>query len=309
MNCPGCGAPAPPTGSRCPACGAAPPPITEGALAPDPARPEPLREIPGLRKRERTWKDEVRERVRERRRFRGAPGELPLFKGIEDEGASEEDDAAGTLPSSADREALPEPGSHPLDEDDLPLRPRDEVRPAITAETPRPAPMTRDALRRAVMEEPGPASWDLGPPSRGEAPRPVERPAVAIERLYAAALDIAFLAPIWAAIVYFASRSARVGIPALQPAWPWLAGYLVFIGLVYAGYFTGTTGQTLGKMAAGLRVVDGAGQPPGYLRAFTRAVFGTCGVLAVGSGLLPMLFDPARRALHDRLFRTRVIKG
>jgi uncharacterized RDD family membrane protein YckC len=62
-------------------------------------------------------------------------------------------------------------------------------------------------------------------------------------------------------------------------------------------------------MAAGLRVVDAGGQPPGYFRAFTRAVFGAGGVLAAGAGLLPMWFDPARRALHDRLFRTRVIKG
>lgn len=309
MNCPGCGAPAPPTGSRCPACGAAPPPITEGALAPDPARTAPLREIPGLRKRERTWKDEVRERVRERRRFRGAPGELPLFKGIDDEDASQKEDAAGALPGSPDRAAPAESGIHSLDDDDLPLRPRDDLRPAITFETPRPAAAVRDAGRRAVVEEPSPALWDLGPSPRIEAPRPVERPAVGFERLYAAVLDVAVLAPIWAAVVYFASRSARVGIPALQPAWPWLVGYLAFIGLVYAGYFTGTTGQTLGKMAAGLRVVDAGGQPPGYLRAFTRAVIGTCGVLAAGSGLLPMLFDPARRALHDRLFRTRVIKG
>ena len=307
MNCPGCGEPAPPSGSRCPTCGAAPPPITEGALAPDPARTAPLREIPGLRKRERTWKDEVRERVRERRRFRGAPGELPLFKGIDDESASAEDDAAGALPPT-EREAPSEPGIRALDDDDLPLRPRDDLRPAITFETPRPSAAARDAGRRAA-EEPSPASWDLGPSARVEAPRPVERPAVGFERFYAAALDVAVLAPIWAAIVYFASRSARVGIPALQPAWPWLVGYLAFIGLVYAGYFTGTTGQTLGKMAAGLRVVDAGGQPPGYLRAFSRAVIGTCGVLAAGSGLLPMLFDPARRALHDRLFRTRVIKG
>jgi uncharacterized RDD family membrane protein YckC len=110
-------------------------------------------------------------------------------------------------------------------------------------------------------------------------------------------------------VIYFASRSARVGIEALQPTWPWLVGYLAFLGLVYAGYFTGTTGQTLGKMAAGLRVVDAGGQPPGYARAFTRAVIGTCGVLAAGAGLIPMLFDPARRALHDRMLRTRVIKG
>jgi uncharacterized RDD family membrane protein YckC len=308
VTCPGCGAPAPPAGARCPACGAAPPPITVGALAPDPARAEPLREIPGLRKRERTWKDEVRERVRERRKFRGAPGELPLFRGIDDD-APEIEDAAGELPAAPPREGPSEPGLRALDDDDLPLRPRDDLRPAIAFETPRPVAAPRDAVRRAAVEEPAPPAWDLGPTAHVEEPRPVERPAVGLERFLAGALDIGILALIWAAVVYFASRSARVGIPALQPAWPWLVGYLAFIGLVYAGYFTGTTGQTLGKMAAGLRVVDAGGQPPGYVRAFTRAAIGACGVLAAGSGLLPMLFDPARRALHDRLFRTRVIKG
>src|SRR4051812_48147679 len=94
MTCPGCGEPAPPAGARCPNCGAAPAPYTEGALAPDP-QVLPLREIPGLRKKERTWKDEVRDRVRERRRFRGAPGDLPLFKGID----GDEDDLADDAPA------------------------------------------------------------------------------------------------------------------------------------------------------------------------------------------------------------------
>ena len=321
MNCPACGAPAGHAGSRCPSCGAVPPPLTEGALAPDPSRAEPLREIPGLRKRERTWKDEVRERVRDRRKFRGGPGELPLFKGIEEESMPDDDEGAGSLsasPAAADARE----GIHALGDDDLPLRPRDEPRAPVAfepqrfegqrLEAPRPAPAPREAPRRPLVEEPGApeSSWDLGPATpRIEAAAPVERPAVGLERLFAAAIDLAILTPIWAAVVYFASRSARIEIAALQPVWPWLAGYLAFLGLVYAGYFTGTTGQTLGKMAAGLRVVDAAGQPPGYARAFTRAVIGACGVLAAGGGLVPMLFDPARRALHDRIFRTRVIKG
>lgn len=313
MNCPACGAPAGRAGSRCPACGAMPPPLTEGALAPDPSRAAPLREIPGLRKRERTWKDEVRERVRERRKFRGGPGELPLFKGMDEEGPPDED-AAGDLSAAPDPPEAPAEGIRALDDDDLPLRPRDDARPAITFETPpAPAAPLRDLPRRPATEEPThPApSWDLGSAPRIEEARPpeIERPAVGFERLFAAVVDLAVLAPIWAAVIYFASRSARVPIPALEPAWPWLVGYLAFLGLVYAGYFTGTTGQTLGKMAAGLRVVDAGGQPPGYLRAFTRAVVGSFGVLAAGAGLLPMLFDPARRALHDRMFRTRVIKG
>jgi len=311
MNCPSCGAPAGHTGSRCPSCGAAPGPITEGALAPDPSRSEPLREIPGLRKRERTWKDEVRERVRDRRKFRGGPGELPLFRGMDDEEGLAGDDAAGAL-SAAPAPAMASEGLRALDDDDLPLRPRDEPRTPIAFEAPRPLPLPRELPRRVIADEAPQvsSSWDLGPTTpRIEAVTPVERPAVALERLLAAAVDVAVLAPIWAAVIYFASRSARVSIEALQPTWPWLVGYLAFLGLVYAGYFTGTTGQTLGKMAAGLRVVDAGGQPPGYARAFIRAVIGTCGVLAVGSGLIPMLFDPARRALHDRMFRTRVIKG
>ena len=93
MSCPACGGSVPGGQERCPACGAHVAPLTEGALAPDPSarpRPEPLREIPGLKKRERTWKDEVRERVRDRKRQRGGGGELPLFR---DAGEGEDTDA------------------------------------------------------------------------------------------------------------------------------------------------------------------------------------------------------------------------
>ena len=90
MTCPACGAPAPAPGARCMACGALSPLPTEGALAPDPARSGPLREIPGLRKRERTWKDEVRDRVKTRKEQR-AGGDLPLFE--DDEPAPAEPDA------------------------------------------------------------------------------------------------------------------------------------------------------------------------------------------------------------------------
>ena len=107
------------------------------------------------------------------------------------------------------------------------------------------------------------------------------------------------------------SLRARLGCPSwacFRPG-PGYSGYLAFLGVAYATYFTGTTGQTLGKMIFDLRVVDTAGQPPGYLRAMLRAALGALSVAAVGLGVLPMAFDPARRALHDRAFRTRVIRG
>jgi uncharacterized RDD family membrane protein YckC len=136
----------------------------------------------------------------------------------------------------------------------------------------------------------------------------VERPAFLRERARAAAADLALLLGLWALVVYFASRAAHVSILGLRPAWPSLLTYLAFLGVVYGGYFGGTTGQTLGKIWVGLRVVDVGGRPAGYLRSFLRTGLGALGVAAAGLGLVPMLFDPARRALHDRIFHTRVIK-
>jgi uncharacterized RDD family membrane protein YckC len=115
------------------------------------------------------------------------------------------------------------------------------------------------------------------------------------------------LAAIWGVVVYFASRAAG-SVLALRPVWPALAGFLACLGLLYAVYFTGTCGRTIGKIVCGLRVVDVAGRPPGYPKAFARAVLGTIGILAGMVTLIPIFFDPARRALHDRIVRTRVVK-
>ncbi|HUG54984.1 MAG TPA: RDD family protein, partial [Vicinamibacteria bacterium] len=205
------------------------------------------------------------------------------------------------------------------DEADLPLSP---LAPPITNAVPdlglseaadpgsssgdRQAAHAAEARPRAATA--GGPEWTLGAEAAPEV-RPVERPAYSGERIQAASLDLVLLAALWTVVVYFASRAARVDLVGLAPAWPYLLAYLAFLGLTYAGYFTGTTGQTLGKIATGLRVVDAGGRPPGYLRAFLRAVLGSAGVLLAGAGLVPILLDPARRALHDRLLKTRVVKG
>jgi uncharacterized RDD family membrane protein YckC len=325
MTCPSCGASIP-AGERCSVCSAATP-LPEGALAPDAmdvtppprGKVEPLREIPALKKKERTWKDEVRERVRHRKRSRkGEEADLPLF-----EGQGQATDAAEPIPAAP--AAVGEPlrtETHPdvtavRDEDDLPLQAPERIAPE-GRDAPASPPDDRVvdvAPRRArepffdEAESSGPQEWtlDSGPPA--VEPRPVERPAHLGERIRAAAIDLTLLAGLWALVVYFASRAARVGVVGMLPAWPYLASYLAFLGLVYAGYFSGTTGQTLGKIATGLRVVDKAGQPPGYLRSFARAAVGSLGISLVFAGVVPVFFDPARRALHDRIFKTRVIKG
>jgi uncharacterized RDD family membrane protein YckC len=295
----------------------------------------PARELPGTRKKERTWQDEVRDRMRHRRQRREG-GSLPLFE--------QEDTAeAGTETTSADTEApVPSPAERRPGEPRSLAEPRGRVEPrgledAVTTRfaeselqdlplnTPGPEPeaaaeRTPPSARRDGYEPPPPraeaeeavdADVDEGgvelPPRTPEV-RPPERPALPRERLQAAGVDLGLLVSLWVVVVYFASRAAHVPLAALRPAWPWLLGYLAFLGLVYSSYFTGTTGQTLGKMVFGLRVLDASKHPPGYLRSFLRAALGALGILAVGLGQLPMLFDPARRGLCDRLLRTRVVK-
>jgi uncharacterized RDD family membrane protein YckC len=205
----------------------------------------------------------------------------------------------------------------PLSEEelaDLPLRTAEPSRAVVAAEDrpelprvhvdlPPDAPALDEQL--APSDEDGKEAFSLTPPP-GE-PAPLERPARVGERAQAAALDAGILVVLGTLVAYFAGRAARVDVPSLAVSWPWLTAYLAFLGLFYAGYFTGTTGQTPGKMVAGLRVVDAQGRPPGYLRASLRAMAGAAGTALAGLGLIPMALDPARRALHDRLLRTRVI--
>jgi uncharacterized RDD family membrane protein YckC len=339
MKCPSCGEALRGSAERCPACGVVVAPRVEGALAPDPRavtpspqeRPEPLRDIPGLRKRERTWRDEVRERVRSRRQKKADAG-LPLFEQpeVQDPAPAErpgpvsKEEAAqpvpplpgplmppvlgGALPGEA---VMREFEATPLSEAelaDLPLHPRDPAPPPVpaAAASSRPGTSVLEAepvLDRSEDDHVDEVSLRPTPPAL----EPLERPARVGERAQAAAVDVARLAVLAALVLYFAGRAARVELVALTPSWHWLLAYVAFLGLFYAGYFTGTTGQTPGKMLTGLRVVDTGGRPPGYLRAVFRAAAGAAGTLLGGLGLLPMAFDPARRALHDRLLNTRVV--
>jgi len=311
-------------------------PVLEGALAPDPAsltppgrgRAEPMRDLPGHRRRERSWKDEVKDRVRSRRQQKnpGLPttGDLPLFgddEAVAEDGRSETGEAAEREAPSAAEPPPPERDTRPFDRHpphevegpernapelaDLPLHGSPgSARDVAARRVPRTALPPPDEEPRAGGEE----EWPLELPARAPEPAPLERPAFARERAAAAGLDFVLMLGMAAIILYFAGRAARVPVAGLRPAWPWLLGYLALLGLVYSGYFTGTIGQTLGKMVTGLRVVDRAGHPPGFLRAFVRGGLGAVGVALLGLGLLPMLFDPARRALHDRLLRMRVVR-
>jgi uncharacterized RDD family membrane protein YckC len=69
----------------------------------------------------------------------------------------------------------------------------------------------------------------------------------------------------------------------------------------------GTGGQTLGKWLARVRVVADSGERIGYARALGR-LLATIPSLALGIGPLVALCRRDRRALHDLLADTRVVR-
>jgi uncharacterized RDD family membrane protein YckC len=90
------------------------------------------------------------------------------------------------------------------------------------------------------------------------------------------------------------------------PAAPMLT-FLGLLKLAYFSAFTGVGGQTIGKMAVGTCVVSDAGAPVDGARALRRTLAGGVSLLLFGLGFVPALFGE-RRALHDRLAGTRVVR-
>jgi len=88
-------------------------------------------------------------------------------------------------------------------------------------------------------------------------------------------------------------------------------GYAVVGMLVSAGYVVwmhGRWGQTLGKMATGVKVVQVSGEPIGYGRALGRWLALSLNLFTLGIGYLMAGLRSDKRALHDLVAGTRVIK-
>lgn len=78
--------------------------------------------------------------------------------------------------------------------------------------------------------------------------------------------------------------------------------------LIYFSFFTWYGGQTPGKMASGIRVVTTHGLPMPPLRAIGRTICYNVDVLTLGLGFLLAAVPPAKRALHDFIAGTVVVK-
>jgi uncharacterized RDD family membrane protein YckC len=129
-------------------------------------------------------------------------------------------------------------------------------------------------------------------------------------RAIAALIDLAFLVAVDATVLHFTLRltgltPAESGRLPLTP----LFGFLALLNGGYLAMFIAASGQTMGKMMTGVKVVamDGGAVPFGH--AVLRAILWLLTIVPLGIGALPALLTDDRRALHDRLANTRVIKA
>ncbi|MFN7979376.1 MAG: RDD family protein [Vicinamibacterales bacterium] len=166
-----------------------------------------------------------------------------------------------------------------------------------------PVKRPRPALLDAVQEETG---TDAPADAPGVLASDSAAPPVA--RLLSAILDVLLLLVIDASVVYFTAKIANIPLAeiVLLPLAP-LATFLVGLNVAYLTVFTANGGQTLGKMAAGLRV-EGTDGPLTFGDATVRVVVAILGGLVAGAGFLPALWRHDRRAVHDQIAHTRVVK-
>ena len=208
------------------------------------------------------------------------------------------------------------------DEDDEPL-----IRVPATPRAPLAVRRTPDTPRlRAV---PRSASRSSPAPVLQFSEEPIERPVVAEgspraqralaaaivadscrpgARVIAAAIDYAILLGIDVVIVYFTIRMAGLSMSewSVLPLAPMLT-FLALLAIAYFYAFTAVGGQTIGKMAVGTCVIAEDGHAVDTARAMRRTCAGVLSFLLLGLGFVPALFGH-RRALHDRLAGTRVVR-
>ena len=80
-------------------------------------------------------------------------------------------------------------------------------------------------------------------------------------------------------------------------------------GIAYITFFLGRWGATPGKMVCGVKVVQADRTPITYWRAFGRAWAEYLNMFTFGIGYIIAAFDKEKRALHDHICNTRVVKS
>ena len=129
-------------------------------------------------------------------------------------------------------------------------------------------------------------------------------------RALAAGIDVVLMLIVDVVVVYFTLKICRLPLSeiAILPKGP----LFTFLLLQNGGYFVAftATGQTVGKMIAGVKVLaDDEAHAPDLGRSVLRAGVWLLLALPAGLGLLTTLLMRDGRGLHDRFAGTRVVRA
>ena len=128
-------------------------------------------------------------------------------------------------------------------------------------------------------------------------------------RLLAGLIDFGFLTLLLLGLAYLTTNLVSQPLRALPgPAAAALGCVAFFLAVGYFLFFWSLSGQTLGKLLTSSRVVDPLGQPLGFGRALVRVLGIGLSILPLGAGFVGLWSDMGRRAWHDRLASTKVVR-
>jgi uncharacterized RDD family membrane protein YckC len=253
--------------------------------------------------------------------FEGPRPSLDLDRII---GAPEPDERATDLPLFSPPPPEPRPSSARRSDSKGRHNALAEDAPLITTPSRPRAPLgvrrATPEVPRARLNKPTPSDDMFGSPRlASEANRSAQHTATSAadetilatpgRRIMAALVDVTLLSSLDALVLYFTLRLCGLTTAEIVqlPILPLLAFFLVLNG----GYFVAFTtvgGQSIGKMALGIKVIaqeDGS-VPIG--RATLRTLAYLISALPLGAGFLPGVISADRLALHDRLAHTRVVR-
>ena len=213
----------------------------------------------------------------------GAPEDLPLFTAPPATG----DDGQPLI-------AMPSKPRAPLG-----VRRATPEIPRARVRTPRPAEATLFANAPAAFQA---RSADALMSANGNVASPGRR-------IIAALVDGFLLTGVDAAVLYFTLRLCDLTLEQIfkLPVIP-LAAFFVLLNGGYLVAFTAVGGQSIGKMALGIKVVAEEDRPVPFGRAALRTLAYAASALPLGAGFLAGLLGADRLAFHDRLTHTRVVR-
>jgi uncharacterized RDD family membrane protein YckC len=187
--------------------------------------------------------------------------------------------------------------------------------------------LLRDQADGPVRATPAPATRPSEPPARASVR---QSPAVYVvgfwKRFVAAAIDFAVIVPVALIITWLVSAISGVRLPAetlhlldvdlwidlllaTDPAIIMALVLFIAIGMTYLLVFHIVVGRTLGMRVMKLRIIDIYGDRPSPARCVGRCAGYLASAATLFLGFLWMGFDSEKRALHDWIAGTYVIRA